>query len=130
MASTPSMLSWGWAMSWRERWRGRFGRLVRRSLPPAVQQEPTAGKHPQPNLRFLPDTPHGEDRFGRSPFARALAGALVLPVNVDGLVVGIEGAWGSGKTFVINQIKSILREDKSDPIVVDFNPWVVSGTDS
>jgi len=45
-------------------------------------------------------------------------------------VVGIEGAWGSGKTFVINQIESILRESNDPPIVVEFNPWVISGTDS
>lgn len=81
-------------------------------------------------FQFLPDSPIGEDRFGRSNFSRALAKALVLPPNSEGLVVGIEGNWGSGKTFVINQIKSILREGDDQPIVVEFNPWVISGTDS
>jgi hypothetical protein len=81
-------------------------------------------------FKFLSDSPIEEDRFGRAPFARALAGALVLPADSEGLVVGIEGAWGSGKTFVINQIKSILGESNTPPIVVEFNPWIISGTDS
>jgi len=81
-------------------------------------------------LKFLSDSPIGEDRFGRAAFARALADALLLPAESDGLVVGIEGAWGSGKTFVINQIKSIVSEGVDSPIVVEFNPWIISGSDS
>jgi hypothetical protein len=56
--------------------------------------------------------------------------ALVLPKGADGLVVGIEGCWGSGKTFVINQIRAMVSEAPEPPIVVDFNPWIVSGTDA
>ena len=81
-------------------------------------------------LQFLSDSAIGEDRFGRSHFSRALARALVLPPNSEGLVVGIEGTWGSGKTFVINQIKSVLHEGDDQPILVEFNPWVISGADS
>jgi predicted KAP-like P-loop ATPase len=76
--------------------------------------------------RFLSDAPGGVDRFGRSHFAGALARALLLPPDSDGLVIGIEGAWGSGKTFVINQIQTILLESTDSPILVDFNPWVTA----
>jgi hypothetical protein len=81
-------------------------------------------------MKFQSDVPTGKDCFGRAPFARALAAALVLPANSEGLVVGIEGPWGSGKSFVINQLKSILTENDDRPIILEFNPWIISGTDS
>jgi hypothetical protein len=110
-----------------------FARLRRRwrkaakpvAAPPVQKQAPDA----QP-AAFLPDSPHGVDRFGRASFARTLSKALVLPPDSEGLVVGIEGTWGSGKTFVIRQITSVLEESPEHPIIVDFNPWVISGADS
>lgn len=80
--------------------------------------------------RFLSDSPIGKDHFGRAKFARALAQALVLPRGSEGLVAGIEGSWGSGKSFVINQIPPIVNELDTSAIVVEFNPWIISGTDS
>lgn len=79
--------------------------------------------------RFLLDSPIGVDRFGRSSFSRTLAQALILPAKSRGLVVGIEGPWGSGKSFVINQTIAVLREADPLPVVLEFNPWTISGTD-
>jgi len=76
---------------------------------------------------FLHDQPAADDAFGRKPFAESLARSLVLPNNSPGLVVGIEGEWGSGKSTLIGFITKHLRENRKT-IVIDFNPWMVSTT--
>lgn len=76
---------------------------------------------------FLHDQPAADDAFGRKPFAESLARSLVLPNNSPGLVVGIEGEWGSGKSTLIGFITKHLRENQK-AIVIDFNPWMVSTT--
>ena len=40
-------------------------------------------------------------------------------------VLGLIGAWGSGKTSVLHLVRTGLEQD-DDWSVVDFNPWVVS----
>ncbi|SDW21892.1 KAP family P-loop NTPase fold protein [Nitrosomonas oligotropha] len=76
---------------------------------------------------FLHDQPAEDDAFGREPFAKSLACSLVLPNNSPGLVVGIEGEWGSGKSTLIGFITKHLRANQK-AIVIDFNPWMVSTT--
>lgn len=78
---------------------------------------------------YIHDRPSLEDSFGRSRFAKALSHSLVLPKGSPGLVVGIEGDWGSGKSTLIGFITKSLGEITSGaPIVVEFNPWMVSNT--
>jgi len=45
---------------------------------------------------YIHDRPAKEDSLGRSHFAKALSHSLILPKDSSGLVVGIEGSWGSG----------------------------------
>ncbi len=71
------------------------------------------------------------DALGRIKFARHLLDlAERVDVNSSGVVIGLEGAWGSGKTSVLNSLDGILEErDASQrPILIRFNPWMVSGT--
>ncbi len=78
---------------------------------------------------FLHDLPATADAFGREHFAKNLAHSLVLPNNSPGLVVGIEGEWGAGKSTLIGFITKNLKEnEKQNPIVIDFNPWMLSTT--
>lgn len=80
---------------------------------------------------YIPDRPAESDALGRAHFAKSLAKALLSVSAGDGLVVGIEGGWGSGKSTVIGFVKKELPqcgEEDSKPIVVDFNPWMVSNT--
>jgi predicted KAP-like P-loop ATPase len=80
---------------------------------------------------YFPDRPAETDALGRAQFAKSLARALLSVSAGDGLVVGIEGGWGSGKSTVIGFVKKELLEYGGDglkPIVVDFNPWMVSNT--
>ncbi|PHV21606.1 hypothetical protein CSQ92_00310 [Janthinobacterium sp. BJB446] len=80
---------------------------------------------------YISDRPSELDALGRSHFAKSLARALSSVSASDGLVVGIEGGWGSGKSTIIGFTKRELAEYDdgiAKPIVVDFNPWMVSNT--
>lgn len=48
----------------------------------------------------------------------------------DGAMFGVFGKWGRGKTFLINEIKKRIKEDKRKDnfIVVDFNAWKYQDT--
>lgn len=79
----------------------------------------------------MSDQPAETDALGRIHFARSLAQSLVSVGSDDGLVVGIEGSWGTGKSTVIGFIKKHLTEScdaDSRPIIVEFNPWMVSNS--
>lgn len=76
------------------------------------------------------DAPIGsreEDRLGRRPFAEALAAEIVAAPAARGYVMGLTGPWGSGKTSVLNMAVGALE---NDAIVVQFNPWMFSGTEA
>lgn len=79
---------------------------------------------------FLGDQPADKDTLGRHPFAKALAASLMLPREDGGLVVGIEGKLGSGKTTLINLVIKELAAAPPEqaPVVVSFNPWMISAT--
>jgi predicted KAP-like P-loop ATPase len=84
-----------------------------------------------PTPAYISDRPADCDTLGRSHFAKSLAHSLLFVNAGDGLVVGIEGGWGTGKSTVIGFVKKKLPEgDDTDlkPIIVDFNPWLVSNT--
>ncbi|MHA6669600.1 KAP family P-loop NTPase fold protein [Homoserinimonas sp. A447] len=68
-----------------------------------------------------------QDALGRAPLARDFARSLRLLDASHGLVVGVFGPWGHGKSSFIN----LMREEfASEPplVVIDFNPWMFSGT--
>lgn len=79
-----------------------------------------------------PDRPTShpdDDRLGYAPFAEHLAESITKMAPVDGLVIGIYGPWGSGKTTLVNFILYHLAKTPEDsrPIVIQFNPWWFSG---
>src|SRR5438046_787733 len=73
-----------------------------------------------------------EDRLVFRPVAARIAASLVNHASENGLVVGLEGAWGSGKSsllFLIEQdLKSVSEADR--PAVVNFRPWLIRERDS
>ena len=75
--------------------------------------------------RLSGDKPISEKRhdlLNRGAFADRIAELIDRLPTRTGLVVGIFGPWGSGKTTVLNLLRAKLRE--SDSVVVsDFNPW-------
>jgi len=70
-----------------------------------------------------------EDKLERARFVQRLAAALVNPETKKstGVVVGITGAWGSGKSSLLNLLKEFLQDQYPDALVVRFDPWLVSG---
>jgi hypothetical protein len=76
------------------------------------------------------DTPIGsidEDRLGRRPYAEALAAEIMAAPATRGYVMGLTGPWGSGKTSILNMTVDALGDDA---VVVQFNPWMFSGTEA
>ena len=68
-----------------------------------------------------------DDLLGRDSFALSLAEAILNYDSSDNLVIGLFGAWGSGKTSVINMavghLQSLPAPEDRKPIVIRFNPW-------
>ena len=68
-----------------------------------------------------------EDVLEWKPIADEFASRILNLDASQGLVVGLIGSWGSGKTSFINLAKPKFK-NKNVP-VVEFNPWLFSGTD-
>lgn len=66
-----------------------------------------------------------QDQFDFGPFARRIADAIAQRASTPGLVVGVHGAWGTGKTSVLNLIEHFLKQgqDGSNITIIRFNPW-------
>ncbi len=69
------------------------------------------------------------DKLGYSGFARTLANGIQKMMPPEGLVIAVYGAWGSGKTTMLNFIEHYLRKCPEDerPMIFKFNPWWFSG---
>lgn len=72
------------------------------------------------------------DLLNRRNFAQSIAKLLERVSNEVGLVMSVEGEWGSGKTSVLTMLEELLTEDTTprSPIVVHFNPWLVGDRDA
>lgn len=73
-----------------------------------------------------------KDKLSRRGFAEIAAAALRKVPSSAGMVVSIEGAWGSGKTSTLAMIEALLVSDKktNSPLIVHFNPWLVGEKDA
>jgi hypothetical protein len=104
------------------------GVIARRSLASCISMFASAGA-----IRNFE-----EDLFGYGEFARSIARGLVNRFNItEPYVVGIDAAWGMGKTSAANLIERAFDElSREDPSVerrvhvVNFSPWLVSSLDA
>lgn len=69
-----------------------------------------------------------QDRLHRGRFANAIADQAIHGPSGLGLVVGIAGKWGSGKTSLLKMIEESVSE-RSETVIVSFNPWLFSSTE-
>lgn len=88
------------------------------------------------NLSSLPERPidrPDDDRLARNSFVARLCNALINETTKksSGLIIGITGQWGSGKSSILNLLHQYIVQPGHypDAIVVRFDPWLVSGRD-
>jgi hypothetical protein len=81
------------------------------------QHKPVRGDNPIKQV--------ADDALGRAPAARAFANQVLDQDASEGVVVGVLGPWGSGKTSFFNLSRPVFQ-DNGVPIL-EFNPWMFSG---
>lgn len=81
---------------------------------------------------FSSDSPlldPANDTLGLAPFSRLLAQSISGMCPKEGIVVAINGAWGSGKSTALNFVLHYIENEyvKHPMIPIHFNPWWFSG---
>lgn len=83
------------------------------------------------NFADLPIVRPEQDLFGLAPFASALATGIDSLRTPQGIVIALNGPWGSGKSSAINLIKHQLSGASIEELqMVDFNPWWFRGEEA
>jgi predicted KAP-like P-loop ATPase len=96
-----------------------------------MDAEATEAEEP-PEFGYLqsdePITRRAEDRLNRLRLTEAIADQVIHSPPGQGFVIAIDGPWGSGKTSAMNMIGEVIA-DRSDAVILRFNPWLFSGTE-
>jgi hypothetical protein len=66
-----------------------------------------------------------DDTLGRTSAARSFARQVLGLDASEGVVVGVLGPWGSGKTSFFNLARPEF--DIAEVAILEFNPWMFSG---
>lgn len=74
----------------------------------------------------LPITKSSEDKLNRESFAESLADVILRSAFPPSFTVGLYGAWGSGKTSLLNMVIEQVERRSADVIILRFNPWLCS----
>lgn len=64
-----------------------------------------------------------EDLLGRSDFAKQFGKSICEYDSKDGLVIGLYGKWGSGKTSIINMAISEIPVDEDEAQKIENEKW-------
>ena len=67
------------------------------------------------------------DTLGRGAIALSFAQHVLTLDVTEGVVVGVLGAWGSGKTSFVNLARPEF--ERGGITVIDFNRWMFSGAE-
>lgn len=81
---------------------------------------------------YTSDSPISEqrdDQFQRYGFSKRIADTIKTRKNKESIVFGLFGAWGEGKTSILNFIEEELKTD-DEIITIKLNPWRYSDEDS
>ena len=91
------------------------------------QSPPSAANHAD-----LPIEQPAQDLYGIDPFVRSLARSVRGMKSPQGIVIGLNGPWGSGKSSAINLLRHHLAEmvENEDVEIVTFNPWWFRGEEA
>ncbi|MEN0569826.1 P-loop NTPase fold protein [Serratia nevei] len=88
-------------------------------------QENRQGQHPDRAIGH-----EDEDRYGFTHIAIELARAVKEIGREGSAVIGIEGAWGTGKTSLLNLLRTALdKQQEARTFVLTISPWL-DGSDT
>lgn len=86
------------------------------------------------NIDFadLPISTPDQDLYGIDAFVKSLAQSVRTMKTPKGVVIALNGPWGSGKSSAINLLKHQLREAvaEGEIEIVTFNPWWFRGEEA
>lgn len=89
-----------------------------------TEQQPS-GKHPDRAVSI-----RDEDRYGFTHIATQLALSIQGIGREGSAVIGIEGAWGTGKTSLLNLLSMELdKQNEARTFVLRISPWL-DGSDN
>lgn len=72
-----------------------------------------------------------DDRYGMTGFAESIAKSITRMHKPVGTTLALNGPWGSGKSSVVNLIRSALAKAGDDELVVsDFKCWWYRGEEA
>ncbi len=72
-----------------------------------------------------------DDKYGISPFAKALAKSILAIEKPVGTAIGLHGPWGSGKSSAVNLIRSeLVAAATEDLVIADFKCWWYRGEEA
>lgn len=72
-----------------------------------------------------------DDLYGVTPFAESMASSISKIKSPIGTAIALNGPWGSGKSSVVNMIRTSLHEEgRKDLIVTDFKCWWYRGEEA
>ena len=88
-------------------------------------------------MNYSTDKPietENKDLLSRSLFSKQLGKGIYEYNDKSGLVIGLFGKWGTGKTSVINmaeeEINRLSQTDENKPLIMKFSPWNYSDKDN
>lgn len=88
-------------------------------------------------MNYSTDKPietENKDLLSRSSFSKQLGKGIYEYNDKSGLVIGLFGKWGTGKTSVINmaeeEINRLSQTDENKPLIMKFSPWNYSDKDN
>lgn len=66
-----------------------------------------------------------DDLYGFEPFAKALAKSIADMKAPEGIVIGVNGVWGSGKSSAVGLVRHHLEPHvrNEEVVIIDFTPW-------
>lgn len=68
----------------------------------------------------LPITRSSDDKLNRQSFAESLARVLLSSTFPTSFTIGLYGAWGSGKTSLLNMVIEQVEDKNKDVIVKEY----------
>ena len=71
-----------------------------------------------------------EDLYGVSSFSKAISQCIMNIESPIGTTISLHGPWGSGKSSVVNLVRTALTEQDRPPIISEFKCWWYRGEEA